>query len=193
MAYLARQERRAEILDAAISIAMKEGLAAATVRRIAQHIGAATGQIHHHFSSASELRAEAFATLTRRSLESKRCEHAESNAVTRLLLLLGYSDTALDLQENNLWNEALMIAQHDEAMKSALAENITAWHAVIVSILAIERKRKACPRCGSVEDAAWRLIGLSNGLYGMMQLETLGFSKDAFNRQMLLTIESELA
>lgn len=192
MTYLARHERRAAILEAAVLVVMKEGMAAATVRRIAHEIDAAAGQIHHHFGSASELRAEAFATLTRRSLEDKSREHEKKDPTTRLLALLGYSDTALDLQENNLWNEAMLIAQHDEAMESTLAESIKAWHREIVMILAIGKGRGSALHSSAVEDAGWRLIGLSNGLYGMMQLETLGFSKDAFNRQMLVAIESEL-
>lgn len=192
MAYLARQERRAAILEAAVSIAIKEGLAAATVRRVAQAIDAAAGQIHHHFDSASELRAEAFATLTRRSLEDKSQDHKDKNATTRLLALLGYSDTAADLQENNLWNEAILISQHDEAMKSALAENINTWHREIVAILEATQTGNASERCISADDSAWRLIGLSNGLYGLMQLETLGFTKEAFNHNMLCAIESEL-
>ncbi len=192
MSYLPRQQRRTAILEAAVSIVLKEGLAAATVRRIAGEMGAASGQIHHHFRSASELRAEAFATLARRSLEDKSREHSGKDAAHRLLSLLGYSDTAMDLQESVLWNEAILIAQNDEAMKSALAENIKAWHCEIVAIIETGRRSDGIVRPSSAEDSAWRILGLSNGLYGIMQLQTLGLSKDAFNRQMLAAIKNEL-
>lgn len=53
MRYLSKDERREEILQAAMRVALTEGFAAMTVRRIATEAGVATGQVHHHFASAS--------------------------------------------------------------------------------------------------------------------------------------------
>jgi AcrR family transcriptional regulator len=192
MTYLARHERRAAILEAAVLVVMKEGLAAATVRRIAHETGAATGQLHHHFRSASELRAEAFATLTRRSFEKKRKEHAGKDTVTRLMALLGNSDSATELRENNLWNEAVLISQHDEAMKAALDASMTMWHQEIFMVLEGERVGGLSADPSSPGDGVWRLIALSNGLYSLMQLDAARFSKDVCNRHLLIAIEREL-
>ena len=60
MAYLNRDQRREMILQAAMQIALAEGFTAMTVRRIATEAQTSTGQVHHHFSSASHLKAEAF-------------------------------------------------------------------------------------------------------------------------------------
>lgn len=59
MTYLPRDARREQIMNAVVDIAIREGLAAATVRRIARELGCSPGQIHHHFTSAADLRAEA--------------------------------------------------------------------------------------------------------------------------------------
>lgn len=191
MVYLARPERRAAILEATMAIALEEGLAATTVRRVAQAIQAAVGQVHHHFGSVAELRAEAFATLTRRSLGSRSRKHAGEGPVALLLALLGHSDAAADIQENRLWNEAMLLAERDAAMKAAFAESIRAWHGEVAA--AIRRGQAAGLFAATPpDDSAWRLIGLSNGLYGLLPFEGLGVSKEVFNRHILTAIEREL-
>ncbi|WP_157747734.1 TetR family transcriptional regulator [Cohaesibacter sp. ES.047] len=64
-----KDQRRAEIVEAAIKVIDAEGIAAATVRRVAQSIPVSPGQIHHHFDSADALRAEAFLELWNRLRE----------------------------------------------------------------------------------------------------------------------------
>lgn len=49
MSYLNRDERREVILQAAMRVALAEGFAAMTVRRIASEADVAAGQVHHHF------------------------------------------------------------------------------------------------------------------------------------------------
>ena len=65
MGYLTRDERREEILQAAMRVALAEGFSAMTVRRIASEAGVATGQVHHHFTSGGELKSLAFIRLIR--------------------------------------------------------------------------------------------------------------------------------
>ena len=52
MSYMNRDERREVILQAAMRVALEEGFSAMTVRRIATEAQVATGQLHHHFTSA---------------------------------------------------------------------------------------------------------------------------------------------
>jgi AcrR family transcriptional regulator len=51
-------------------VALAEGLAAMTVRRIAAEAGVATGQVHHHFASGGELKSLAFVRLIRELLDA---------------------------------------------------------------------------------------------------------------------------
>lgn len=71
MRYLSKDERREEILRAAMRVALTEGFAAMTVRRIATEAGVATGQVHHHFASAGELKSLAFVRLIRDLLDAE--------------------------------------------------------------------------------------------------------------------------
>ncbi len=76
MSYLNRDERREVILQAAMRVALADGFAAMTVRRIASEADVAAGQVHHHFSSAGELKALAFVHLIRTLLDRCRASSA---------------------------------------------------------------------------------------------------------------------
>ena len=72
MSYLNRDERREVILQAAMRVALEEGFTAMTVRRIATEAQVSTGQVHHHFTSAGELKSLAFVQLIRTLLDAKQ-------------------------------------------------------------------------------------------------------------------------
>ncbi|MFE6993528.1 TetR/AcrR family transcriptional regulator, partial [Streptomyces pharetrae] len=52
--------RRAEIVDAAAGVALREGLECVTLRRVAEELDVRPGLISHYFPSADDLVAEAF-------------------------------------------------------------------------------------------------------------------------------------
>ena len=47
-------------MQAAMRLALRGGFAAMTVRRIAREAQVAAGQLHHHFTSIGELKAQVF-------------------------------------------------------------------------------------------------------------------------------------
>lgn len=55
MAYLAADVRRASIIDAAVEVIAREGLAKATTRRIAEQANAPLGTLHYCFRNKDEL------------------------------------------------------------------------------------------------------------------------------------------
>lgn len=91
MSYMNRDERREVILQAAMRVALEEGFSAMTVRRIATEAQVATGQLHHHFTSAGELKSQAFVRLIRTLLDA---ELVSENATyrERLHAMLGSED-----------------------------------------------------------------------------------------------------
>lgn len=58
------QERRAELVQAAIQVATREGLAATTTRRIAQELGISVGIVHYCFRSKEELLHEVIRVIS---------------------------------------------------------------------------------------------------------------------------------
>jgi AcrR family transcriptional regulator len=65
MSRLPVAERRAQLVDAALSVAAAEGIAAATVRRVAEEAGVALGVVHYCFADKDDL----FATLAARIVD----------------------------------------------------------------------------------------------------------------------------
>ncbi|SUU67665.1 transcriptional regulator [Acinetobacter baumannii] len=90
MAYLNRDQRREMILQAAMQIALTEGFTAMTVRRIATEAQTSTGQVHHHFSSASHLKAEAFLKLMEQLDEIEQTLQTNTKIRTSLYGLLKF-------------------------------------------------------------------------------------------------------
>ena len=60
MARMSPAARRAAIIDAALAVMQCKGIAATTVRDVAQEMGTSPGLVHHYFDSMDELVATAF-------------------------------------------------------------------------------------------------------------------------------------
>ena len=82
MSYLNRDERREVILQAAMRVALEEGFTAMTVRRIATEAQVSTGQVHHHFTSAGELKSLAFVQLIRTLLDAELVSAKSGGKIT---------------------------------------------------------------------------------------------------------------
>jgi TetR/AcrR family transcriptional repressor of acrEF/envCD operon len=72
MARVPATERRAELVQAAIQVATREGLAATTTRRIAQELGISVGIVHYCFRSKEELLHEVIRVITEAQVVAAR-------------------------------------------------------------------------------------------------------------------------
>jgi AcrR family transcriptional regulator len=111
MGYLSRDERRELILQAAIRVALSDGFAGMTVRRIASEAGVATGQVHHHFSSGAELKAQAFVRVMGELLDVDLLPESASWR-ERLHAMLGSNEDGFD-PYIRLWREAQLLASKE--------------------------------------------------------------------------------
>lgn len=139
MAYLSRETRRQQIMDAVTELVTHEGLQAATVRRIAQELGCSPGQIHHHFTSADALRAEAVREVWGRVYPDLTAALRRLPPRARLRVLLsGVSPTEelarLTAVARRIWREALDI-RSDPSVRAALVEVLDEFNAEIAAAL----------------------------------------------------------
>ncbi|VTP68360.1 TetR family transcriptional regulator [Leclercia adecarboxylata] len=121
MTYLSKDERREAILQAAMRVALNDGFTGMTVRNIAAEAKVATGQVHHHFASAGELKAQAFISLIRALLDA---DVVAENASwrERLFAMLGSDDRSFE-PYIRLWREAQLLAARDPEIKGAYLLN----------------------------------------------------------------------
>ena len=190
MRYLSKDERREEILQAAMRVALTEGFAAMTVRRIATEAGVATGQVHHHFASAGELKSLAFVRLIRDLLDA---EIVGENAGwrERLHAMLGSDDGGFE-PYIRLWREAQILASRDSDIKGAYVLTMEMWHQETVAIIRAGAEANALTLTDRAENIAWRLIGLVCGLDGITILNMPEMDDAAFNKHLDKLISLEL-
>jgi AcrR family transcriptional regulator len=72
MARVPVEERRADLVQAAIQVATREGLAATTTRRIAQELGISVGIVHYCFRSKEELLHEVIRVIAEAQVVAAR-------------------------------------------------------------------------------------------------------------------------
>lgn len=190
MGYLSRDERRELILQAAIRVALSDGFAGMTVRRIASEAGVATGQVHHHFNSGAELKAQAFVRVMGELLDVDLLPESASWR-ERLHAMLGSNEDGFD-PYIRLWREAQLLASKEHELKGAYVLTMEMWHEKVVDIIDAGVKAGEFIRHDSTENIAWRLIALVCGLDGIYVLGMPDVDDAAFDRHLDAMIHREL-
>ncbi|HHT8378271.1 TetR family transcriptional regulator [Citrobacter sp. RHB36-C18] len=189
MSYLNRDERREVILQAAMRVALEEGFTAMTVRRIATEAQVSTGQVHHHFTSAGELKSLAFVQLIRTLLDA---EQVSDNASFReqLHAMLGSEDGGFE-PYIKLWREAQVLADKDPEIKSAYLLTMRMWHEETAAIITQGQSAGEFSAIPDAAEVAWRLIALVCGLDGIYVLGIEEMADPAFERHLdrMITLE----
>lgn len=185
--YLARDARRRTILDSAVVVLGRDGIAAVTARSVAAELGGSQGQIHHHFGSTTQLVAEAWLLYTRTQVE--RFELGTANlapqeAVGHFFegLRGGDDDGALPL-----WAEAGSYARFTPEFAPAYLASLQQVRTVLERLLDRER-----PDDGN-RDAALRLLMVGIGLAGLTAIAPVDETGIAPGRVIRSAIEQEFA
>ena len=193
MSYLNREQRREMILDAAMQLALAEGFSALTVRRIAAEAKVSTGQVHHHFQSASHLKATVFIALMDQ-LNEVESQLQSSTWHERIFLILGCENIELVQPYLRLWNEAEVLIEQDEEIKKAYKICMERWHAALQQLIEdgiTEQKFTILPET-TAQEIAWRLIAFICGLEGIYKLGLEGLHHNAFQQHLEMIIRMEL-
>lgn len=190
MAYLNRDERRELILQAAMRVALAEGFTGMTVRRIAGEAGVATGQVHHHFASASELKSQAFIRLIAELLDVDVLPPSASWR-ERLHAMLGSNEGGFEPYVH-LWREAQLLVNKEVELKGAYVLSMEMWHQKVLEIIHAGVAAKEFTPADTAENIAWRLIALVCGLDGIYVLGMPDVDDVAFDRHLDAMIYREL-
>ncbi|GAB2933283.1 hypothetical protein GCM10011328_34260 [Hafnia psychrotolerans] len=190
--YLCKEDRKNAILQAAARVALDEGLAATTVRRVANAAGTAAGQVHHHFSSAAALRAEAYLLVMQNLQQSIEISSARLTPFERIQLYLIDAKDEEYIRAIRLWHEAMLLTEQDELMRAAFASSLSDWHAQVRQVIDDGRKNGDFTEGECADDIAWRLIGLSSSLDAMSRFTSLGLTEQRSAHNINRAIDIEL-
>lgn len=175
---------------AAMRVALQGGLGAMTVRQIAAEAGVSTGQLHHHFTSIGELKAQAFVRLIREMLDIQLVAE-DASWRERLFSMLGSEDGRLD-PYIRLWREGQLLCGSDSDIKEAYLLTMSMWHEETVNIICLGSASGEFHPADSAENIAWRLIALVCGLDGIYALGMEAIDDSAFTRYINHYISLEL-
>jgi AcrR family transcriptional regulator len=124
--------RREEILDATLAVVVRDGLVAARVGDVAEHLGVSTALVFYHFGTKDALVAEAFAYAVERDLSglagAVEGEREPVERLRRVLELYGPTGTATGTASGwRLWIDAWALAQHEAEIRNALRRLDLRW------------------------------------------------------------------
>lgn len=164
MARMSPQDRREAIVDAALEVARRKGLAATTVRDVAAEMGTSSGLIHHYFDSMDEVLAAAFERVAGEDLRQTEALLDEAADPRELLraFLASYAPVGDDWAFQ-LWLDAWAEAARRPVLREASSRLNLAWAALLERAIQAG-VRDGLFRCDDPTAAAWRILSLIDGL-----------------------------
>ena len=184
MAYLKKNERYNAILETAMKIITQEGIAAITARRIAHDANIAVGQIHHHFKSVGQLKAEALAKVTENLITKAQQTHQNESIINQITNIISPIEGEIGSVMRRLWNEAVFLAERDPDIKLAYKQSIQEWHKATTKLIE-EAKQQQLISTKNGSELAWQLIALSCGFDSLAVVEEFRFHIDTIKNHII--------
>ncbi len=166
MAATPEEDRRRAILDAAVTVVVERGYAAARVSDIAKRAGTSTGTVHYYFPTKVDVLDAALQHASERSHARHRAELAALNEPSEQLLRL------IDLQipdadvadEWSIWLEFWNEARRRDELRDRNHEIYTRWVGMIETIVRKGQRQGQFSLDVDPADFALRFAGLFDGL-----------------------------
>ena len=155
-------ERSAEIVEAARTLALDEGLAAVTLRAVAGRASVTSALIAHYEPSMDALVARTFSAIVSAEIAEISELTAGMKPREQLRLVL---DTLLDGSRADvtvIWVEAWTLGRRNELLAASVREQMDAWQGVLLGIL----ESGVAAGEFTIDDlpaTAWLLLGLIDG------------------------------
>ncbi len=157
-------ERREAIVTAALSVMLRKGIAATTVRDVAEQMGTSSGLIHHYFTSMDDLLALAFERAASQDLDATRnAMAADGDPVGRLTIFFATYARAEQDWAFQLWLDAWAEAARRPAVRATSERLNVAWQQLLVETIQAGRE-SGVMSCPDPDGAAWRILSLLDGL-----------------------------
>ncbi|MFZ0325285.1 MAG: TetR family transcriptional regulator C-terminal domain-containing protein [Actinomycetes bacterium] len=161
---MAPEERREAIVDATLQVMVRKGIAATTVRDVANEMGTSSGLIHHYFASMDDLLAEAFGRVASDDLaRTVSAVRAGSDPVERLAIFFDSYVRADEDWSVQLWLDAWAEAARRPPLQQTSRRLNEAWQ-VLVADLIRDGVRSGAMTCSEPDALAWRIVSLLDGL-----------------------------
>lgn len=130
-------ERHRELLETAVQISAQDGLAAVTLRKVAQAAGVTAGLVSHYFSSAEQLINATFRYAALDDLDSARAAvAAASTPGAQIRALLDYTFDPNSSDAAALWVDASSLGRRNPSLAAEANSVDEEWIAFLTGIVA---------------------------------------------------------
>lgn len=156
-------ERRAQILEATLSIMKERGLEGTTTRRIAERVGITEPALYRHFRSKKEIILEALEELSRRPLQVLLAVVGEEGTVPERILRMSeaFYGFVMDNPEDALLLFEVMTAARDPVIREALGEKFLDYILVISEMFEMGKQEGSVREDLNTVVAAWQILALA--------------------------------
>src|SRR4051812_6264486 len=128
--------RRETIIDATLAVMMRKGLAATTVRDVAEQMGVSPGLVHHYFDSMDDLLAVSFERAAEHGLAQTRAALAAVGEPVEKLHAFFTSYTRAEQDwAFQLWLDAWAEASRRPAVRATSYRLNVAWQQLLVGVI----------------------------------------------------------
>lgn len=192
------QLRRDEIAAAAGRIAIADGLAQVTAKRVAEAVGVYPGLVNHYFRSADELVAAGFAAAAGRSREEQAAHVAEvaNNPTAELRAFLHQAIATEHDSVALLWLDAWRESPRRPAVQREVIRQMEIDLAELTALLArgVDAGQFST---GDIAASAMRILAMIDGTFGQSAVRTAlegnsMLNYPAVNELLFRTTEREL-
>jgi AcrR family transcriptional regulator len=161
---MSNEDRRRLMVEAALAVMLRKGIAATTARDVAAEMDSSPGLIHHYFESMDDLVAAAFEQVAARGIKATRdAVAAESEPVARLSeFFRSYIRDDRDWAFQ-LWLDAWADASRSPTLQAASRRLNQEWQLLLAALIedGVAAGTFTCP---DVPAAAWRILSILDGL-----------------------------
>jgi AcrR family transcriptional regulator len=156
--------RREAIIDATLAVMVRKGLAATTVRDVAEQMGVSPGLVHHYFDSMDDLLATTFERAAEEGLAQTRAAMAVVDDPPEKLHAFFASYTRAEQDwAFQLWLDAWAEAARRPAVRAVSYRLNVAWQQLLVEVIA-GGVSSGDFSSADPDGAAWRILSLLDGL-----------------------------
>jgi AcrR family transcriptional regulator len=156
--------RREAIIDATLAVMVRKGLAATTVRDVAEEMVVSPGLVHHYFDSMDDLLATAFERAAEEGMAQTRAAMSVVGDPPGKLRAFFASYTRAEQDwAFQLWLDAWAEASRRPAVRATSYRLNVAWQQLVVAVIE-EGVSSGAFTCGDPDGAAWRILSLLDGL-----------------------------
>jgi len=161
---MSNEDRRRLMVEAALAVMLRKGIAATTARDVAAEMDSSPGLIHHYFDSMDDLVAAAFEQVAARGIEATRdAVAAASEPVARLSeFFRSYIRDDRDWAFQ-LWLDAWADASRSPTLQAASRRLNQEWQLLLAALIE-DGVAVGTFTCPDVPAAAWRILSILDGL-----------------------------